>query len=236
MTDADELDEQVKAADPDRWMATRFIADAEARADVVALYAFNHALARIAEQVTEPMAGHIRLAWWREAIDELFAGKPARAHPGVAALAGPIGRRAFTQADLDALIDARATDLEPETLNTEAALLAYLDATAGRLALVAARRLDPVSPAEAVTDVMRAWGMAGLARNGRLPAGWEPAGLARRVDDHLGRSRTSLRALPIAAFPAVAYAAFARDYVRGRDPGPLDKRFKLFAASVTGRV
>ena len=93
MTETDDLDAQVKGADPDRWMATRFIADAQARADVVALYAFNHALARIAEQVTEPMMGHIRLAWWREAIDELFAGKEARAHPGVLAMQGPIGRR-----------------------------------------------------------------------------------------------------------------------------------------------
>ena len=236
MTETDDLDAQVKGADPDRWMATRFIADAQARADVVALYAFNHALARIAEQVTEPMMGHIRLAWWREAIDELFAGKEARAHPGVAAMAGPIGRRAFGQADLDALIDARATDLEPETLTSEAALYAHIDATAGKLATVASRRLDPTSPAEAVTDAMRAWGLAGLARNGRLPAGWEQGALTARVDDCLQRSRASLRALPVAAFPAVAYAAFARDYVRGRDPGPLGKQFRLLKASLTGRV
>lgn len=236
MTETDDLDDQVKAADPDRWMATRFIADADARADAVALYAFNHALARIAEQVTEPMMGHIRLAWWREAIDELFAGKEARAHPGVAAMAGPIGRRAFAQADLDALIDARATDLEPETLTSEAALYAHIDATAGKLATVACRRLDPTSPAEAVTDAMRAWGLAGLARNGRLPAGWEQGGLTARVDDCLQRSRASLRALPVPAFPAVAYAAFARDYVRGRNPGTLGKQFRLLKASLTGRV
>ncbi len=236
MTDTDDLDAQVKAADPDRWMATRFITDAEARADVVALYAFNHALARIAEQVTEPMMGHIRLAWWREAIDELFAGQAARAHPGVLAMQGPIARRAFAQADLDALIDARATDLEPETLTTETALYAHIDATAGRLAAVAAKRLDGASPPGAVVDAMRAWGLAGLARNGRLPAQWGLDELVRRVDNCLTASRVSLKALPVAAFPAVAYAAFARDYARGRDPGPLGKRFKLFTASLTGRV
>lgn len=236
MTDTDDLDAQVMAADPDRWMATRFIADAQARADVVALYAFNHALARIAEQVTEPMMGHIRLAWWREAIDELFAGQEARAHPGVLGMKGPIGRRAFQQADLDALIDARATDLEPETLVTEAALYAYVDATAGKLAAVAAKRLDAASPPGAVVDVMRAWGLAGLARNGRLPPQWAPDQLAPRVDDCLRASRSALKALPVAAFPAVAYAAFARDYARGRDPGPLGRQFKLLAASLTGRV
>ena len=74
MTETDDLDDQVKAADPDRWMASRFIADADARADVVALYAFHHALARIAEQVTEPMMGSLRLAWWCGAIDERCEG------------------------------------------------------------------------------------------------------------------------------------------------------------------
>lgn len=236
MTDTDDLDAQVKAADPDRWMATRFIADADARADVVALYAFNHALARISEQVSEAMMGHIRLAWWREAIDELFAGQAARAHPGVLAMAGPIARRAFEQADLDALIDARAVDLEPETLVTETALYAHIDATAGKLAAVVARRLDPASPPGAVVDAMRAWGLAGLARNGRLPAQWGQGELARRVDGCLTASRTSLRALPVAAFPAVAYTAFARDHARGRDPGPLGKQLKLLTASLTGRV
>ena len=236
MTETDDLDAQVKGADPDRWMATRFIADAQARADVVALYAFNHALARIAEQVTEPMMGHIRLAWWREAIDELFAGKEARAHPGVLAMQGPIGRRVFGQADLDALIDARATDLEPETLVTETALYAHIDGTAGRLAAVAAKRLVAASPPEAVADAMRAWGLAGLARNGRLPAQWGPDELATRVDGCVTASRVTLKALPVAAFPAVAYAAFARDYARGQERGPLGKRIQLFAASLTGRL
>ena len=236
MTETDDLDAQVKAADPDRWMATRFIADAQARADVVALYAFNHALARIAEQVTEPMMGHIRLAWWREAIDELFAGQEARAHPGVLAMQEPINRRAFAQADLDALIDARATDFDTETVTTETALYAHIDATASKLAAVAARRLDGASPPEAVVEAMRAWGLAGLARNGRLPAQWGPDELARRVDGCLAASRVSLKALPVAAFPAVAYAAFARDYARGRERGPLGKQLKLLTASLTGSL
>ena len=111
MSDADDIDAEVKTADPDRWLAARFIADPRARADVAALYALNHVVAKIPAQVSEIMMGHIRLAWWREAVEELAQGKAPRAHPVVEALADPLRRGAFDPAALDALIDARAGDL-----------------------------------------------------------------------------------------------------------------------------
>ena len=43
---AQDLDALVLSVDPDRWLASRLIAEPEARADVVALYAFDHELAR----------------------------------------------------------------------------------------------------------------------------------------------------------------------------------------------
>ena len=64
-----DLDEQVKQADRDRWLASRFITDDAARADVLALYAFNHVLAGIGGSVSEAMLGEMRLAWWREALE-----------------------------------------------------------------------------------------------------------------------------------------------------------------------
>ena len=56
-----------RSGDPDRALAALF-APRETRADLLALYAFNVELARIAEQVTEPELGAIRLQWWREAL------------------------------------------------------------------------------------------------------------------------------------------------------------------------
>ena len=233
MIEALDIDAEVKAADPDRWLSTRMIADAEAREDVLALYALNHLLARIAPSVSEPMMGHIRLAWWREAIEELATGRPARAHPVVEALADPIRRGAFDPKALDALVDARVEELEPGALNEEAAFYAHVDATAGGLAALAAKRLDAVSPPDAVGEAMRAWGLATAARP---PLGWERAEVARRVEEHLKAARAELKTLPVRAFPAVAYAAFARGYAKGRDIGPLGKRLRLIRATVTGRV
>ena len=68
-----------RAADPDRAIATLF-APAEARDDLFALIAFNAELARIADQVTEPGLGAIRLQWWREAIERAGAGETS-GHP-----------------------------------------------------------------------------------------------------------------------------------------------------------
>ncbi|HEY3889926.1 MAG TPA: squalene/phytoene synthase family protein, partial [Caulobacteraceae bacterium] len=81
----DDLDGTIRQADPDRWLASRFVADPVARADLIALYAFNHELARATEVAHEPLMQEIRLTWWREALDEVFAGRPPRRHPVVEA-------------------------------------------------------------------------------------------------------------------------------------------------------
>ena len=42
----DDLDALIRRVDPDRWLSSRFVADVEVRADVIAVYAFDHELAR----------------------------------------------------------------------------------------------------------------------------------------------------------------------------------------------
>jgi phytoene synthase len=63
MTD---LDAQVRAADPDRWLSSRFVADQQARADLIALYAFEAELASIPAKVSQPLLAEMRLTWWAE--------------------------------------------------------------------------------------------------------------------------------------------------------------------------
>jgi phytoene synthase len=60
-----DLDTQVRAADPDRWLSSRFVGDAEARADLIALYAFEAELLTIPTRVTQPLLAEMRYAWWR---------------------------------------------------------------------------------------------------------------------------------------------------------------------------
>ena len=41
----DDIDSLIKRVDPDRWLASRLIADPQARADVLAILAVDHELA-----------------------------------------------------------------------------------------------------------------------------------------------------------------------------------------------
>ncbi|MBW8303340.1 MAG: phytoene/squalene synthase family protein, partial [Brevundimonas sp.] len=59
------LDEQVRAADPDRWLSSRFVADAPARAAQIARYAFEAEMLAIPPPVNQPVVAGMRYGWWR---------------------------------------------------------------------------------------------------------------------------------------------------------------------------
>jgi phytoene synthase len=235
MDATDDLDDRVRQADPDRWLASRFIADPASRADVVALYALNIELAHIAEAVREPLMGEIRLTWWREAIEELFAGRPPRRHPVVEALAPAIRRGALPAAPLETMIEARFADLADEPFADLEAIEHYLDGTAGALMGLAASVLGGDAPG-AVAPAGRAWGLAGLARLRRLPQTLEGQVLRTRVDERLAEARGAAASLPVPAFPALAYACLARPYAAGRTLSELEKRMRLTFAVLTGKL
>jgi phytoene synthase len=231
----DDLDVMVRQGDPDRWLASRFIADAAARADVIALYALNIELARIAEHVREPLMGEIRLTWWREAIEEIFAGAPPRRHPVVLGLAQAIARRTLPPAPFQAMIEARFADLDAEVFADLEAIERYLDAAAGAPMALACAVLG-AADAAVVAPAARAWGLAGLARIRRLPDTLEGKVLRARVEEHLAAARAVSADLPVEAFPAVAYACLAKPYAAGRSVTELEKRLRLTAAVLAGRI
>jgi len=237
MADTETLDDLVRRVDADRWLATRFIGDAAARADVIALFGLNYELARVAGGVSNALMGEIRITWWREAMEEIAAGKPPRKHPNVEALAAS----RFDPNALAALAEARFSDLDEGPLRDEAAVLAYVDSTAGALAVLAARRLDPSADPHAVKGAARAFGLTGLWRlkqtgRSRLPEAWTQADVAARVETQLKAARAELRGLPVAAFPAVAPAALVRPYLKGREMGDLEKKARLTFAVATGKL
>src|SRR4051794_28190129 len=90
----------VRRHDRDRFLTALF-APAARREALFALYAFNFEVAKTREVVSEPMLGQIRLQWWREAVDEIFAGGRVRSHEVVQPLAEAIrgGRLSRTHFD-----------------------------------------------------------------------------------------------------------------------------------------
>ncbi|WP_395443130.1 squalene/phytoene synthase family protein [Caulobacter sp. UC70_42] len=237
MADTETLDDLVRRVDPDRWLASRFIGDLAARADVIALFGLNYELARVAGGVSNALMGEIRITWWREAMEEIAAGKPPRKHPNVEALAAS----RFDPNALATLAEARFTDLDEGPLKDEAAVLAYVDATAGALAVLAARRLDASADPHAVKGAARAFGLTGLWRlkqagRSRLPEAWTREDVVGRVEAQLKAARGEVRGLPVAAFPAVAPAALARPHLKGREMSDLERKARLTFAVATGRL
>jgi phytoene synthase len=178
---ADEgLDARIRRLDPDRWLASRFIADPERRAEVIAIYALNDELARVGETVSQPLIGEIRLAWWRDRIEDLFNGRPVPAQPTLQALSAPIAEGRLPQSLFEALIEARHLDLDVEPFADAAALARYLDGTAGAVMGLAARALSSDAPLTAASIAPARTGPpATAAGSRRIGANWMRRGLAR---------------------------------------------------------
>jgi len=155
----------VKRFDRDRWFCALF-APAACREDLLALYAFNAELALVADKVSEPMLGEIRLQWWREAIEGIYGGS-ARRHDVVEALAGAIDRHDLKKEDFDRLIDARAADLETAPPADLVALEAYAHGTSVPLMRLS---LEILGVREQAADAAAEAGAVGYALTGILRA------------------------------------------------------------------
>ncbi|MEJ0063875.1 MAG: squalene/phytoene synthase family protein [Alphaproteobacteria bacterium] len=100
--------QELKAQDRDFYALCLF-APAAARGDLAALFGFHAALARVRDQVSEPMMGHIRLQWWRDALTALGTkGQPR--HIVLDRLAA-VQQRGIDLGPLQILIDARDAEL-----------------------------------------------------------------------------------------------------------------------------
>lgn len=176
----------VSRGDPDRFLAA-MAAPPAARERLLPLYAFNLEIARAPWLATEPMIGQMRLQFWRDALEEIGAGRAPRAHEVVRPLAGVVASASLPVALLDEMVVARWADLERTAFADAAALGDYLGATAGNLmwASVLALGGEPglEGPARAVG---RASGLAGwLMAVPELEArGWpaRPEGLGPLID------------------------------------------------------
>jgi len=153
----DTLVDFVRRHDPDRFLTALF-APPDRRPALLALYAFNHELARAREAVREPALTLIRLQWWREVVEG-----ETRKHEVATPLGQALASGALVGDDLLALIDAREIEADPAIATLED-WLAYLRGTAGGLAVAAARSLGATEP-EALRDLGAAYGAAGVLRS-----------------------------------------------------------------------
>jgi len=160
--DSPALFDFVRRFDRERFVTVLF-APAERRDDLLALYAFNIELSRIREQAREPIAGLIRLQWWR---DTILGGEGRGLHPLVDPLRATIQRRDLNPEQIDRLLILRERDFEsdpPEDLTAAEQLAVAGPITLAHLAL-AVLGADQAANRAAATAVATAWGILGHLR------------------------------------------------------------------------
>ena len=128
----------VRAGDRDRFLASLF-APSEHRPALLALYAFNLEIARIHELVRQPLAGEIRLQWWRDPCMLKSYGE-AQGHPVAARSTAAITNYGLaTASDCRRLIGCVQVHLYNEPMGA----LADFDGLCGRRCRWAHCRLVP---------------------------------------------------------------------------------------------
>lgn len=243
----------VRAHDPDRFLATLF-APAARREALWALYALNHELARAREVTREPVAGLIRLQWWREVVEGA-----RRRHEVATPLGAALDSGALDPALLEAMIAGRERETAP--IATVADWQDYLVEAHGGVAAAAAAALgaDPAGQAAARSrgalyggaGVLRAAAGEGrqgrcrlpedaLARHGLAPGQTSPALLAELAAsvaafDVSGR-RAEARGAVAASLPVVLGRRDLRRLALAPGPRGVGDRLAVVLAGLRGHV
>ncbi len=160
--------ETVRRLDRDRFVTALFAASAP-RERLMLLYAFNAEVARVRDSVREPVAGMIRLQWWREALagerEAEIAGHPVAGPLLAACRAHKVGGGAFER-----LLEARERDLSGEPFATLEELEAYAADTSASLTRLAVEFLGVRDDASLAAGeaVGTAFALVGLLRAAAL--------------------------------------------------------------------
>ncbi len=115
--------------DLDRYLACLYLPEG-LRQDASAIYAFGAETARIAELVSEPLPGEIRLQWWREVISR------SREHGNnqiADELLSVIDKHDLPRQTFLACLDTRIFDLYNDPMPNQATLEAYCGETTSSL-------------------------------------------------------------------------------------------------------
>ncbi len=109
----------------------------ERRRAITALYAFCREVDDVVDECSDPGVARTKLAWWREDIARLYAGKAQ--HPVARALADVVQPFSITADQLLTVIDGMAMDLDYNRYPDYETLKLYCHRVAGIVGLMSAR-------------------------------------------------------------------------------------------------
>ena len=221
----------IASGDEDWFLSCRYAPETD-RARLAALFAFQIELRRIPSLVSEPPLGEVRLQWWREALDEVAAGKAARAHPVARSLAATGAISAASRDVAERLIDGRARALYEPRFSTLDGAREFLRGAEAPLVALALGDGKSISD-DAALNLGEAYALARFAPMLAPQFASEAATAALRLHEEEAAS------LSLSASEAgrVAFLALTRGYAAREDgrPWPLVKRISIFRAVLTGR-
>ena len=145
---------------PDKKLAFAYL-PARHRAAVEALFAIDAAMGDVVRTTSEPMLGQIRLAWWRERLEELDGGQHAPAEPRLLAVENELLPRGMKGRDLASLERGwvRLFDPFPWDIGTSEAIWFR-----GRLLFALAAQIVAKTD-DAIEGAGGLWALADAARN-----------------------------------------------------------------------
>ena len=130
----------VRDEDRDRFLATLF-APAQVRPALFSIYAFDIEIAHVSARVSEPLAGEVRLQWWRDVITGV-AREQAGGSPVAAALVETIARYTLPDGLFADLIEAQRDALYRKPVETMDEFEHWAAKTHGGIVALAARILS----------------------------------------------------------------------------------------------
>jgi len=171
------------------------------RAALSALFAIDAAMGDVVRTTREPLLGPIRLAWWRERLEELDSGSPPPAEPRLEAVAHKLLPRGVSGRDCGALTGGwlRLFDPFPWDVETAEAIWFRGNLLFGLGARLIGKADDAIQAAGGV------WAVVDAARHcSDQPSRTMLIGRARTLGSGLSRIKFSPAVRPLSMLAALA--------------------------------
>ena len=141
----DEYCQQRAAASGSSFYYSFLFLEPARRQAITALYAFCREVDDVVDECVDPQLARTKLAWWRDQIDALYAGKPD--HPVTQALASALERYPLPREQLLEIIAGMEMDLDQTRYPDFQALHGYCYHVASVVGLLAAEIFGYQDPA-----------------------------------------------------------------------------------------
>jgi phytoene synthase len=228
----DHCERLVRDHDKDGYLASLF-APTDKRLLLFGLYAFDLEVSRVPQLVRQPMAGEIRLQWWREVI-EGTREEEAHASPVAAALREVVQSHPELKPLLERKLEGIRAELYEDGPRNLDSLGNHADAVRGSIIEAAIHLLCANTPPGAPSFASHAGRVLTLEPLMAAHAGKE---LRARVEAHLTAARQIAFVMPAETWPAFLVLALAplrlarMDAGRGRELPQWRRQWTLWRAA-----